>query len=80
MTDEQYEAWEDAAAAAGDAATMLIAGIARGCPHRGLADMSPSEIEDNWPTVTDSSSGEEIYALLRHPDRARAVADSWGDP
>ena len=80
MTDEDLEAWEDAAAAAGDAATMLIAGIARGMPARGLAGMSPAEIEAEWPTVTDSSSGQEIFYLVRAPHRARKMAEAWGDP
>ena len=80
MSKEDLEAWEDAAAAAGDAATMLIAGIARGGPARGLNSMTAKEIEENWPRVLEGSSGEEIAALVRDPARAMAIADSWGDP
>jgi hypothetical protein len=76
----ELESWEDAAAQAGDAATMLIAGIARGCPARGLLGMTAEDVEREWPTVTDSSSGDEIVALLRSPAQALAIAESWGSP
>lgn len=78
VTDEYLEAWEDAAAQAGDADTMLIAGIARGQLAPGLGDMSPEEIEANWPTVPD---GEEIARLRDHGWLLAArIAETWGSP
>ncbi len=80
LSEDDLEAWEDAAGQASDAATMLIAGIARGVPARGLCSMSPRDIETEWPTVTHCSSGKEIAALCRNPRRAYVIANSWGSP
>jgi hypothetical protein len=76
LTDEALKQWEEDASAAGDAATMLIAGIAQG--ETKVEGMTPDEIEATWPTVMDSSSGEEIAAMTI--EEAQAEADTWGSP
>jgi hypothetical protein len=78
---ERAAAWEDAAAEAGDPATMLIAGIARGAPSASILGRTPEEIEAAWPLLRSSgSSGEEIVKLLQHPRLAMELVDSWGEP
>lgn len=73
--------WEDAAAEAGDPATMLIAGIARGAPSASILGRTPEEIEAAWTLLRSSgSSGEEIVKLLQHPKCAMELVDSWGEP
>lgn len=76
LADEALAAWARAALAAGDAATWLIALIAQGeDPADG---MTAEEIEECWPTLTDSSSGEEIASLTA--ESAQVIADTWGSP
>jgi len=78
---ERAAAWEDAAAEAGDPATMLIAGIARGAPSASILGRTPEEIEAAWPLLrTFGSSGEEIVKLLQHPKCAMELVESWGEP
>lgn len=80
MADEDLAAWSRAAERAGDAATMLIADIARGKADY-LDGLSAADIEESWPTVTDSSSGDEILNLARHGWRpAERIASTWGSP
>lgn len=84
LAQEQIEraaAWEDAAAEAGDPATMLIAGIARGAPNENILGRTPEEIEAEWPLLrTYGSSGAELAKLLKHPRLAMELVDSWGEP
>lgn len=78
---ERAAAWEDAAAEAGDPATMLIAGIARGAPSASILGRTPEEIEAEWPLLRAyGSSGAELAKLLKHPRLAMELVDSWGDP